>query len=154
MNKHIIRTYFKINLLFKRYGIGPIFFACIIVKIISFLFSDPLEHSISTLPAYEAFAAAVLFTPFFETFIFQFLLFYAGEKWKLKNSQIIIISSILFAISHNSSLAYVILALLSGIFYNSVYFKIKEKYGTYIAYFFITGIHAIYNCLVWLNVYF
>lgn len=123
-------------------------------NVISSLFPNQLEHSISKLPTYEAFAAAFFFAPLFETFIFQFLFFYVGGKLRLNNFQIVIISSILFAISHHTSLAYVVLTLLSGLFYNIVYLNIKEKYEVAVAFFFIVGIHAIYNFVVWWNIFF
>ena len=149
--------------LFNRLNLAPLFFICLVIKfilsglfgkIVSLLFPNQLEHSISKLPPYESFAAAIVFAPFFETLIFQLLLFFAGEKLRLSNSHIVIISSILFALSHHTSFAYVVVALLSGLFYNIVYLHIKEKYETVVAFFFIVGIHAIYNFVVWLNILF
>lgn len=121
-------------------------------NIISSAFPNQLSHSFSNLPAYESFAAVVLFAPIFETFIFQFIIFYLGDKLRLKNSLIIIIASILFAISHHTSLAYIVFALFSGLFYNIIYLNIKKEHKTGIAILFIIGIHAIYNFVVWLNV--
>ncbi|SJN49696.1 hypothetical protein FM107_19140 [Sphingobacterium sp. JB170] len=51
-------------------------------------------------------------------------------------------------------MAYVVLTLLSGLFYNIVYLNIKEKYEVAVAFFFIVGIHAIYNFVVWWNIFF
>lgn len=164
MEKYNNHSFLTVRNLFEKLNIIPLFFICLTVKfiisglfgeIIALLLPNQLEHSMSDLPAYESFAITVLFGPFLETFIFQFLLFYLGGKLRLNIFQIVIVSSILFAISHHMSLAYVVLTFFSGLFYNIVYINIKNKYKkSETAFFFVAGIHAIYNFVVWLNMLF
>ena len=151
MEKYNNYSFLTVRNLFEKLNIIPLFFICLTVKfiisglfgeIIALLLPNQLEHSMSDVPAYESFAITVLFGPFLETFIFQFF-------------QIVIVSSILFAISHHMSLAYVVLTFFSGLFYSIVYINIKNKYKkSETAFFFVAGIHAIYNFVVWLNMLF
>ncbi|MBP3943807.1 CPBP family intramembrane metalloprotease [Sphingobacteriaceae bacterium WQ 2009] len=155
--------FLKLKNTFDKLDLTALFFVFLAIKfflswlfgqIIYSVFPNKLSHPLSEAPAYEFFTAIVLFAPIFETFIFQFLFFYLGEKLKLKSSFIVIISAVLFAISHHTSLAYIVLTLFSGLFYNIIYLKIKNKYKAGIAFLFIVGIHALYNFVVWLNLVF
>src|SRR5690606_13862102 len=145
--KNKIHVLSKIGAVFDRFSLRFSFLICLGVKIllsgvfatlISSLFPNQLEHPISEMPIYEAFVVVV--APLFETLIFQVLFFYVGEKLRINNATIIALSSVLFAVSHHISLAYIALTLLSGLFYNIVYLYIKERYKVSTAFLFIVGI--------------
>ena len=161
MHKYKIHVLSKIGYVFDRFSLTSFFLICLGVKIllsgvfatvISSLFPNQLEHPISETSIYEAFVVVVVLAPLFETLIFQFLFFYGGEKLRINNATIIVLSSILFAVSHHISFAYIALTLLSGLFYNIVYLYVKERYKVSTAFLFVVGIHAIYNFVVWCNV--
>lgn len=163
MSNNKSKIHAKIKQVFHRYNLFTIFLLCFVVKmllsgimgnIISTLFPNQLKNLMINMPIYKAFIVGVLFAPFFETFIFQYLAFYLGKKINLNNWLIVLISSFLFGLSHSSSYAYMLVTFFSGLFYILVYVLLKDKYKTHTAYFFIVGLHAAYNLMVFMNIYF
>ena len=111
----------------------------------------------------QKFLISTILGPIFETFLFQFITYYIRkfiyEEFPKKilnprffNTVYIIISSILFAISHTYSNWYIILMILPGalLSYMFIFFKKNEQN----AFIYTSVIHFFHNLFVFLLEYF
>jgi len=93
----------------------------------------------------EIFFLTVIIAPLFETLIFQFLIIELLYFFKVKNNSIIIISTVLFAISHNYNIVYILAIIFPGLMYATyyLYLKINKKNG----FILIFSLHAFSNLI-------
>lgn len=148
----------RLNFLLEKESLTKIFFGLTAIKIlvtwilsavVSFFDETLLFTPIDNKPPFVVFCATVLFAPFFETFIFQYGVFAIGERYKVHTNWLVVISTILFGFSHYYNLAYIFATLISGLFYAYFFAKIKWRGSTFIAYLFISLIHACNNLFGW-----
>ena len=96
------------------------------------------------------FFLVAIIGPLFETFFFQFLIiesvFYMAIKFNIPYRELyaIVISSILFGLSHNYNTYYVINSFIAGVLLAVVYIVVKERkfLSAFVSVFFI---HAFTN---------
>lgn len=94
----------------------------------------------------EIFLLTVIAGPLIETLIFQYVVIETGLKIidKQKNFILILVSALVFGISHFYSFLYVSLAFILGIYFGCIYVLSKEKEGIN-AFILVTIVHANIN---------
>lgn len=132
---------------------GQISLFCL-ASFIVVIFSTPLEllDRKTTETAYNGptnFFSVVVLAPLFETFLFQYMVFVLLSKMKIIGNSsflIIIISSLLFGISHWYSFAYVVMASFIGVVLMYAYLFYSSKPSK--AFWSVVLIHALHNLIV------
>lgn len=150
---------FKIEYFFKTVNLPKLFCLLALSKLLitgllSFvvtsiderLLSNPIDESSS----YVVFFVSVLFAPFIETLIFQSLIFSVARKFNLKDSLIILLSTMLFASIHYYNLAYFLVMIFSGFFYSYTFSQISNRENNFTAFLFVSSIHAANNLVAFL----
>lgn len=100
----------------------------------------------------ETIIAVIIVAPIIETLIFQFLLqellIRILTKIRLKSvfSSTLVISSLLFSLTHFGSFLHIIISLPSGLIYGGVYMLAKTKFQSmFLAIITTSIIHMLYN---------
>lgn len=153
MRKPQIEYFFKtvsLQNLFFLLVFGKLFITGLLSYLVTVIDEKYLHNPIEEEPNYMVFFASVLFAPFIEALLFQSLIFYLGKKFRLKNSLIIVVSTLAFALTHHYNLIYFSVTIFSGLFYACTYSYISKRESTFIAFFFVSSIHAINNLTAWL----
>ncbi len=91
----------------------------------------------------DEFWTVVVFGPLVETFLFQHLVFLVLDYFKLPKKWIILISALLFAVTHDYSIIYIIHAFVGGLLFAYIYFICQIKYRS--AFWVVFLLHALYN---------
>lgn len=148
-----IRFYDYLN---KRNGLIAFLIIFLIDNLYTFLISyivniyDPSILDVFNFKSlHEAFILSVLIGPLLETFLFQYLIIETLCKFKLNNNLIIWISAILFALTHNYNLIYLLAAIFPGILYASYYLYLKKENRKNI-FFTIYALHSLTNLVVFI----
>ncbi len=92
--------------------------------------------------------SASIFIPLVETFIFQYLIIELSSNVKLlknNNFEIIIISAIIFGLSHNYSFLYIFYSFIIGLFLAYSYIIYKKK--NFSPFLIVTLIHSLRNTI-------
>lgn len=98
-------------------------------------------------------AISILIDPFIETILYQKLFFWViCEKFKIKSYAYIFISSVLFGLSHNYDVSYVIRAIILGLVFSYTFYlryisKMHPIKSTYV-------LHASWNATAYASSYF
>lgn len=89
----------------------------------------------------------------FETFLFQWLIIYQiyeSYKRKYKKQLAILLSSLLFGLSHSYGYHYFIFSTIAGIFLATSFCYFKERTNWLSAFLYVTLIHSISNSLIFI----
>jgi len=142
---------------YRRYGLlGSFVFFFSIKTLITVLLSslvsnyigeEYLENPVQDNPIYVTFFLAVILLPFFETLIFQYLVFYIGRKLNINDCLTIFLSTAFFASAHQYNIVYIILAIFSGFIYAYAFFYIYKKSNNLTAFLFISFLHVLNNLI-------
>lgn len=92
--------------------------------------------------------SASIFIPLVETFIFQYLIIELSRNVKLlknNNFVVIIISAIIFGLSHNYSFLYIFYSFIIGLFLAYSYIIYKKK--NFSPFLIVTLIHSLRNTI-------
>lgn len=87
---------------------------------------------------------SLIIAPLLETLLFQYALIELLLKTKLSPLFIIAISSLLFGLSHNYNISYIIATTISGFFYATYYYKLRNQ-GRLTGFLLITLLHSLSN---------
>ena len=132
----------------------PLFLIIFLIDVFYSLLSGSLltfiEPSITEIPffksisLFEVFLISVIFGPLIETFIYQFLIIEILSKFKVNTNIIIGISTIIFALSHNYNIIYILVIIFPGVLYASyyIYLKVEKKHSPFLMIFVL---HALSN---------
>lgn len=106
--------------------------------------NEPNEKYFSSIK--KEFLLIVLIGPIIETFVFQYFIIKSSLKYINNNKLIaILVSSLLFGLSHYYSIPYIIKASLAGFLYSMLYFALTEKGKSPFVYIFL--VHSFYNLI-------
>jgi len=97
------------------------------------------------------FAMLVIIAPVLETFIFQLAIIEIGLEFKLRRRLLVLISSILFALSHHYNWVYVGIMFFIGFIFAYSYMIVRNKYDMTKATLFVISLHAMSNLIAFLN---
>lgn len=151
---------FKLEYFFNKVSLQKLFclLLCIKLLITGFLsfvvtaIDDKLLHNpIEESDNYAVFFVSVLFAPFIETLIFQSLIFYLGRKFTLSDSLIILLSTLLFALTHQYNLVYFLVTVFSGFFYAYTFLYLSKRENNFTAFLFVSSIHAVNNLVAFFS---
>ncbi len=92
---------------------------------------------------YNLIYRKVLLPAFFETFLCQFLIIEILTKMKIKKNWIVVISGLVFALSHYQNIFYIIYEIPFGVFYAFTYIIYKERKA--LPFLMVFLIHFIWN---------
>lgn len=98
------------------------------------------------------FLKAVLIGPLLETFIYQFAIIEISRYFKASNIQSILISGLLFGISHMISsdpIIYMVLGTIAGTFFGYVYIFYKKNPNAN-AFLMVFLLHSFFNFFVFI----
>lgn len=102
------------------------------------------------------FFVTVLFAPIIETLIFQTILYYiiteslSKYKTNIKNNSFIIISGVLFGLSHYFNVFLLGSAIIAGIILGVAFVDFKNKNNIFITSVLIVVVHSLFNFYVFL----
>lgn len=102
---------------------------------------------------FKSYIFIAFIIPFFETFIFQWLVLYQmyeSYKGKFKKQFAILLSSVLFGLSHSYSSGYFIYSAIAGVFLATIFCYFREKTNWLSAIVYVTVIHSVSNSLVFI----
>jgi len=106
---------------------------------------------------FKSFSLVVFIAPFLETLIFQWLIIYqtyeSCEKGNKKELSIIL-SSVLFGLSHFYNICYLMSAIGAGILLATSFCHFREKSSWLSAIFYVTIIHSFSNLLIFVMKFF
>lgn len=113
---------------------------------------DNIEYLSEDTGPIVTFLTVIVVGPIVETFIFQFAVIELFIRFYLKNNIIlvsIIVSSLLFGVSHSYNVFAVLNSLIYGVIYAHFYwiFKLKKRNS----FLFVILIHALYNFYVFIH---
>lgn len=127
---------------------------------IIFLFSyilESIDNSLTevdflqNLSLVNIFILSVIIAPIVETFIFQFFLIeffqFTLNKTKYIKHVSILVAGILFGLTHNYNIYYVLVMIVIGVYFAWVYWFISKWKGISSAFWSVTLIHAISNLI-------
>lgn len=97
----------------------------------------------------EIFLLTVVVAPLVETFIFQFLIIELLSKLKIKTGLILSVSTLLFSLSHNYNVIYIIAMVFPGLLYASFYLYLKKERSKF-PFLIISSLHAISNLVAFI----
>lgn len=102
---------------------------------------------------FKSYFFVAFIIPLFETFIFQWLIIYQiyeSYKRKYKKQLAILLSSLLFGLSHSYSYHYFIFTTIAGIFLATSFCYFKERTNWLSAFLYVTLIHSVSNSLIFI----
>lgn len=102
---------------------------------------------------FKSYIFIAFIIPFFETFIFQWLVLYQmneSYKGKFKKEFAILLSSVLFGLSHSYSSSYYIFSTIAGVFLATSFCYFREKTNWLYAIVYVTLIHSVSNSLIFI----
>jgi membrane protease YdiL (CAAX protease family) len=102
---------------------------------------------------FKSYFFVAVIIPLFETFIFQWLIIYQiyeSYKRKYKKQLAILLSSLLFGLSHSYSYHYFIFTTIAGIFLATSFCYFKERTNWLSAFLYVTLIHSVSNSLIFI----
>lgn len=92
---------------------------------------------------------ATIIVPLIETFIFQYGIIKTFTYFKPSTKYFaVLISAILFSLSHSFNIAYIIFTFMMGLFFGGLYLT-SEKRG-FLPFWIITCVHGLYNLTVFI----
>lgn len=97
------------------------------------------------------FAMLVILAPVLETFIFQLAIIEIGFEFKLRRRLLVLISSVLFALSHHYNWMYVGIMFFIGFIFAYSYMIVRNKFDVTKATLFVISLHAMSNLIAFLN---
>lgn len=97
------------------------------------------------------FAMLVILAPVLGTFIFQLAIIEIGFEFKLRRRLLVLISSVLFALSHHYNWVYVGIMFIIGFIFAYSYMIIRNKFDVTKATLFVISLHAMSNLIAFLN---
>lgn len=112
------------------------------------------QNTNSIISDFNSFIFIVFIVPIFETLIFQWLIIYqtyASYKRNYKRQLAILLSSVLFGLSHSYSFYYVLVTTFAGVLLASSFCHFREKTNWVSATIYVTIIHALSNLLVFIT---
>ena len=95
---------------------------------------------------FEEILLAIFFAPIIETLIFQFLIIRVTEKFTPSITIQVLVSAIIFALSHHYSVSYVMKAFFAGLLYASLFCIAREQRKN--AFVVVLISHMIYNSII------
>ena len=118
----------------------------IISCIFSYILFPDYSSGLTFASPIEEFFLVVLFAPIFETLIFQSFIIKKSLQY-FNNDKVVavIISALLFGLTHYYSFPYIIKATIAGALYGLLYFIIKKQNKE--PYIYIALVHATYNLI-------
>jgi hypothetical protein len=109
-----------------------------------YLFPDQQSASvIGNFSAQEAFWLGVILAPLLETYLIQYLVIKYVHKWTSIYWIAVLVSGILFGVSHTYSVPYMILTFLGGIVFGIIYVVLTLRGKSPI--FYVTLTHSLHN---------
>jgi len=118
----------------------------IVICFIPLLLLAELQSESTEGPDINSWIIIILIAPFLETLVFQYFPFWFMQKWiwlKTKKGLYIIVSAMLFGLSHTYSLSYIIMAFSVGLILAYIYFFYSKT--TKLAFWSTTLIHSLRN---------
>jgi membrane protease YdiL (CAAX protease family) len=103
---------------------------------------------------FNSFIFIVLIVPVFETLIFQWLIIYQTyESYRRENKRqlAILISSILFGLSHSYSVYYILVTTTAGVLLATSFCYFREKTNWLSGIIYVIIIHSLSNLLVFIT---
>ena len=91
---------------------------------------------------------SVVLGPIFETLLFQVLIIEALRSFKVSDIYSILISSLLFALSHSYNISYMIVTFIPGIIFALYYIGLRRRRDWFVSAFFVFAVHSLYNLFV------
>jgi hypothetical protein len=154
MSERVIGLYdkFKSNSLVALFGFVILIdnvYSLTISYLITLYDKKLLYTGIDEFSLLEIFFLAVIIAPLIETFIFQFLIIEILSKFKVNTSLILWISTLLFSLSHNYNVVYILAMVFPGLLYASFYLFLKKETSKS-PFFMIFLLHAIANLIAFI----
>src|SRR5690606_37583117 len=109
-----------------------------------------IETPLDGLPSWYRFTILVIVGPLLETLIYQVLIIEALNYFKVNHFYVILISALLFSVSHNHHIVFLFSTFLPGIIYAVYYIKLRQINGWVYSAMFIFFLHSLYNLSVFL----
>ncbi|MGK9119087.1 CPBP family intramembrane glutamic endopeptidase [Olivibacter jilunii] len=100
---------------------------------------------------YVIFIISVIVAPVIETFIFQLAVIEIGYEFKLRGRLPVLLSAILFGISHYYNWVYAMVMIFIGFIFAYSYVFIRNQYDIAKATLFVVSLHAASNLVSFLN---
>lgn len=100
---------------------------------------------------FTEFLATVILAPFLETIIFQVIVIELLIRLRVRPLIAILTSALLFALSHNYHIFYILAVLPSGILFAYYYYILRKRKGVLFAFLVIALLHALLNLLAFLG---
>ncbi|WP_165799102.1 CPBP family glutamic-type intramembrane protease [Sphingobacterium corticibacter] len=110
------------------------------------LLRNPIEDNAKCV----IFFITLLIAPFFETFIFQYLVFYFGRMFRQKKITTILLSTLFFALAHQYNLIYFFVTVVAGAYYACTFFYIEKKSSNFTSFLFVSLLHALNNFIAFI----
>lgn len=143
--------HWDLRLVFVVFTLFDLLILGIIGGIVDFIDTRFIDHPISELPKLAAFVLGVIFAPIIETWIYLYLIFEIGKRFKLKDEYLFLASCLLFGISHNYNLVYMALMVIAGAILAMAYLYVRNRSTVRTAFIFATLMHALNNLLAFLT---
>lgn len=94
------------------------------------------------------FLTAVILAPIIETLLFQVLIIETLRSFKVGDIYSVLISSLLFALSHSYNTTYIFVAFIPGVIFALYYIGLKRSRDWFVSAFFVFAVHSLYNLFV------
>lgn len=122
----------------------------VIFSEISKYFNISIENDFDKMSIFKKYLVVGIISPIIETFIFQAFIFKILNKVKYFENRkylIILVSSILFALSHSYSSLYIFMTFIAGLIINTFYMQLVLSNSIKFANIVIIVFHMIFNLL-------
>ncbi|MBU2525503.1 MAG: CPBP family intramembrane metalloprotease [Bacteroidetes bacterium] len=127
--------------------VGILIIQIILALIPNFFDVDFGENSMENKSLLHIFFLVVIFAPILETMFFNVLPVELLNSFIKNKYLIILLASIVFALIHTYSVAYLIMTYFGSIGLNAFYLVVKEKKGLLMASGLTILLHSIYNLI-------
>jgi Type II CAAX prenyl endopeptidase Rce1-like len=154
--------FWKINKFFlKRSYVGQVVLFYLLTYLLPLLLYplqlliDKADRSVNAGPGNPSFIVAVLFAPLIETLLFQFSIFKIFQRKNLRCPKClgyIVVSSLLFGLSHFYSFGYIVFAIAEGILLAYSFYFYHRNLSK--AFWTTALVHSLHNATLFLLLYF
>lgn len=144
-------NHWDLRLVFLVFTLFHLLVLGILGAIVDFIDTRFIDNPISELPKLAAFILGVILAPIIETWIYLYLLFEMGKRFKINDEYLFFVSCLLFGISHNYNPVYMIVMLIAGAVLAMAYLYVRNRSTVRIAFIFVTLMHALNNLLAFLT---
>lgn len=137
--------------LFFIFLIAEMTFSGVTAFIATMIDPDLTYNPIEKESIYVIFIISVIVAPVIETFIFQLAVIEIGYEFKLRGRLLVLLSAILFGISHYYNWVYAMVMVFTGFIFAYSYVFIRNQYDIAKATLFVASLHAASNLVSFLN---